>query len=298
MIRLAVRVQRREAELVLAELLELAPSGVEEVAIGTEIVEYAVYGAPGELPNLPDLRAAAGGALVDLRTEEIADDWSERWRAFHRPLVLGDRLTVRPPWEPPGATAVDVEIDPGQAFGTGAHATTRLCLELMLEQPQATGSFVDVGCGSGVLAIAAAALGLHPVTALDYDPAAVAATEENARRNGVTLCAELFDLRRDQVPDGDLVAANVLAGPLVAWAAHQRHLPEQLILSGILTTEVDLVSGAFAARGMVRRRRLTWGEWTALRMSRHRVDNPRARNLGHGADAAGSALIDPSTRRL
>jgi ribosomal protein L11 methyltransferase len=296
MIRLAVRVHRREAELVLAELLELAPSGVEEVAIGTEIVEFAVYGAVGELPDLPDLRAAAGGALVDVRTEEIADDWSERWRAFHRPLVLGDRLTVRPPWEPPGGTAVDVEIDPGQAFGTGAHATTRLCLELMLEQPQATGSFVDVGCGSGVLAIAAAALGFDPVTALDYDPAAVAATHENALRNGVTLDARRWDLRRDQVPDGDLVAANVLAGPLVAWAAHQRRLPAQLILSGILTTEADRVSSAFAARGGVQTRRLTRGEWTALKMDR--VDNARARNLGHGADAAGAGLIDPSTRRL
>jgi ribosomal protein L11 methyltransferase len=267
MIRLAVRVHRLQAELVLAELLQLAPSGVEEVAIGTEIVEYAVYGAPGELPELPDLKAAAGGALVDVRTEEIADDWSERWRAFHRPLVLGDRLTVRPPWEPAGQTAVDVAIDPGQAFGTGAHATTRLCLELMLDQPVLSGSFVDVGCGSGVLAITAAALGFAPVTALDYDPAAVAATQENAQRNRVSVDARLWDLRRDQVPEADLVAANVLAGPLVAWAAHQRRLPADLLLSGILTTEAGWVSSAFAARGLVQTRRLTRGEWTALRMS-------------------------------
>ena len=88
MLRLAVRVARSQAELVLAELLELAPSGVEEVALGDESVEFAVYGAPGELPSLPDLRAAAGGALVDVSTSEIADDWSERWRDFHRPLVL------------------------------------------------------------------------------------------------------------------------------------------------------------------------------------------------------------------
>ena len=97
------------------------------------MIEYAVYGAPGELPAVPDLRAAAGGAYVDVSTQEIADDWAERWRSFHRPLVIGDRLTVRPPWEPPGATALDVVVDPGQAFGTGAHATTRLCLELMLD---------------------------------------------------------------------------------------------------------------------------------------------------------------------
>src|SRR5436305_4664965 len=103
MLRLAVRVRREDAELVLAELLELAPSGVEEVSMdGGEVVEYAVYGPPGELPALPDLRAAAGGALVEISTSEIADDWSERWRSFHRPLVLPRRLTVRPPWEPPG----------------------------------------------------------------------------------------------------------------------------------------------------------------------------------------------------
>jgi ribosomal protein L11 methyltransferase len=79
-IRLAVRVRREDAELVLAELLELAPSGVEEVALGEDVVEYAVFGAPGELPALPDLRAAAGQALVELSTTEIADDWADRWR--------------------------------------------------------------------------------------------------------------------------------------------------------------------------------------------------------------------------
>jgi ribosomal protein L11 methyltransferase len=264
LIRLAVRVHRRQAELVLAELLELAPGGVEEVAIGTEVVEYAVYGAPGELPELPDLKAAAGGALVDVRTQEIADDWAERWRTFHRPLVLGDRLTVRPPWEPPGDTALDVTIDPGQAFGTGAHATTRLCLELMLEHDGPRASFVDVGCGSGVLAIVAARLGFASVTALDYDPAAVQATDENAQRNGVALRARRLDLRRDQVPDADLVAANVLAGPLIAWAAFQHRLAPALILSGILTPEADRVAAAFAGRGLAERERRTRGEWTAL----------------------------------
>ena len=89
MLRLAVRVRRAEAELVLAELLELAPSGVEEVDIDVDTVEYAVYGPPGELPELPDLQAAAGGALVDVTTTEVADDWADRWREFHRRWCSG-----------------------------------------------------------------------------------------------------------------------------------------------------------------------------------------------------------------
>src|SRR5207248_8679899 len=100
LIRLAVRVRREQAELVLAELLELAPSGVEEATLSSDVVEYAVYGSPGELPSLPDLQAAAGGALVEVSTSEVADDWAQRWREFHKPLVLDGRLTVRPPAEP------------------------------------------------------------------------------------------------------------------------------------------------------------------------------------------------------
>jgi ribosomal protein L11 methyltransferase len=286
-LRLAVRVQRQDAELVLAELLELAPSGVEESELPGDVIEYAVYGAPGELPALPDLKAAAGGALVDISTQEIEDDWAERWRSFHRPLVLGTRLTVRPPWEPEGDTELDVVIDPGQAFGTGAHATTRLCLELMLdlEQPddlgaarigeagrraggKPKGAFADLGSGSGVLAIVAAKLGWSPVLALDYDPAAVAATRDNALANHVELEARPFDLRTDQVPECNLVAANVLAGPLLTWAASQREMPPVLILSGLLTQETNRVSAAFSQRGLRERKRRTQGDWTALLMSR------------------------------
>ncbi len=279
MLRLALRVRRADAELVLAELLELAPSGVEESDIDADTVEYAVYGAPGELPELPDLRAVAGAALVDLRTTEVADDWAERWREFHRPLVLGDRLAVRPPWEPAQPTAIDLVIDPGRAFGTGAHATTRLCLELLLDLPLpgppgplAAGpapapAAIDLGCGSGVLAIAAAELGWAPVLALDYDPLAVEATARNAEVNGVAdrMKARRFDLTREAVPPARLVLANLLRPLLLAWGARMAGAThEWIVASGLLVEDAEPVARAFAAHGYRVRETRTRGEWAAL----------------------------------
>jgi ribosomal protein L11 methyltransferase len=269
MLRLAIRVARDQAELVLAELLELAPSGVEEVAAGEDVIEYAVYGSPGELPALPDVRAAAGGALVQISTEEVGDDWAQRWREFHHELVLDGRLTVRPPWEPPGRTPIDVVIDPGQAFGTGAHATTRMCLELMLELEQPQGSFADLGCGSGVLAIAAAALGFAPVTALDNDPASIEAAAANARVNGAEIEVRRHDLRTDPTPPARTIAANLLGPLLLAWAtklaaAQSDARARRLIVSGLLVGETDRVAKAFAPAGLTERRRRTSGEWAAV----------------------------------
>ncbi len=267
MIRLAIRVQREHAERVLAELLELAPSGVEEVSGRYGAVEYAVYGAPGELPALPELTAAVGGALIDVRSDEVADDWAERWRQFHRPLVLADKLTVRPPWEPAGETPIDLEIDPGRAFGTGAHATTRLCLELLLTLP-ALGPLLDLGCGSGVLGIAGSRLGFEPVLALDNDPASVEAASANARRNGVSLEVRRLDLRAAPVPGYSTVAANLLAPLLMAWAPLLSPQTERVIASGILAPEADAVAAAFAKRGLAEASRRADGEWVALLLER------------------------------
>jgi len=277
-LRLAVRVRREQAEIVLAELLELAPGGVEEVTIGGDVVEYAVYGAPGELPVLPDVTAAAGDALVEVSTSEVADDWDRRWREFHKPLVLDGRLAVRPPWETPVGAQVELVIDPGQAFGTGAHATTRLCLELMLElasadEPAPRGPFVDLGCGSGVLAIAAARLGWEPVVALDHDPASVEAAVDNARVNGRAIEVRRHDLRDDPVATGRTVAANLLRPLLLTWAsrlasARAVTMPETVIAGGLLVGEADEVAGAFAALGLAEVRRLESGEWAALLLSR------------------------------
>jgi ribosomal protein L11 methyltransferase len=272
MIRLALRVRREDAELALAELLELAPAGVEETELPGDVVEYAVYGAPGELPELPALRAAAGDALVEIETFEVADDWGERWRAFHRAVVVrGDRgaVEIRPPWDqsPGAADAQRVTIDPGQAFGTGAHDTTRLCLELLLGIEPA-GSLADLGCGSGVLAIAAARLGWRPVRAVDHDPASVEATRANAAVNGVELEVARLDLRRERPPGGRVVVANLVA-PLLHEAAGSicATAAGVLVLGGMLRAEADGVAAAYTSHRYSERRRLSAGDWTALELA-------------------------------
>lgn len=273
MIRLALRVRREDAEVVLAELLALAPSGVEEADLeGGAIVEYAVYGAPGELPDLPDVEAAVGGALVEVTTTEVADDWADRWRQFHQPIVVGDRLYVRPPWEPARDELMDLVIDPGQAFGTGAHHTTRLCLELLVEEalPEDAGALgvMDLGCGSGVLAIAAAKLGWSPVAGVDHELESVRATAENATENGVEVAVDRFDLiRGGPAPTAPLVLANLLRPLLlcVARAGFQGgEPPKTLIASGLLTHEADEIAAAFAPHGLREADRRTSAEWAAL----------------------------------
>jgi ribosomal protein L11 methyltransferase len=281
-IRLALRVRSEQADVVLAELLELVPCGVEESDLEGGGVEYAIYGAPGELPVLPDLRAAVGDALVEVSTSEIPDDWSERWRDFHRPITISSPapervsgLRVRTPWESPveRPDLREIAIDPGQAFGTGAHATTRLCLELLLTlactETQRPG-LIDLGSGSGVLAIAAATLGYEPVLALDYDPLSVTAAEDNAAVNDAQIEVRRFDLRHDpwpiEVGQSDTVMLANLLAPLLLDLAHTlEHPPAHLIASGLLVAEADEICRAFSRRqGMAERERRISGEWAAV----------------------------------
>ena len=268
MIRLALRVARADAEIALAELLELVPAGVEEVDRG-ETVEYAVYGAAGELPALPALRAAAGAALVDITTTEVADDWASRWRTFHEPVTIAGRLHVRPPWsEAPDRAGglLDIVIDPAQAFGTGSHATTRLCLEALLALTPG-GALTDLGCGSGVLAIAACRLGWGPVTGLDHERESVQAMRDNAAANGVAIEAHDFDLLRDgPAPAAPTVVANLLRPLLlhVAATGFAGACPRVLVASGLLAHEADEVAAAFALLGLRERARGHAGEWAAL----------------------------------
>ena len=197
MIRLAVRCSPDQADLVLAELTVLAPNGVEEER-GPGYVEYAIYGGEGELPELGEIDAAVGEGRVEVSATEVPDDWADRWQDFHKPLLVGGRLWLRPSWEDPREGTIDLVVDPGRAFGTGAHPTTRLCLECLLELEaagEADGPLTDLGTGSGVLAIAAAKLGWDPVHAYDHEEPAIEAAAANAAANGVSIQLERINLR-------------------------------------------------------------------------------------------------------
>jgi ribosomal protein L11 methyltransferase len=253
---MAVRVPRADAEIVLAELISLVPAGLEERDVG-DAVEFVLYGAPGELPDVGAIRAAGG---VEVSTSELPDDWDERWRSFHAALDVGG-LRVRPPWEPAREGALDVVIDPGQAFGTGSHPTTRLVLQLLSELEPA-GALADWGCGSGILAIAAAKLGWAPVLACDHDPASVEAAIAGAAANGVSLEVSRCDLRATEGPWAPTVLANLVRPLLLDVARLMTRPPERLIASGLLPAEVDEVVAAFAR--MRELHRLEGDGWAAV----------------------------------
>jgi ribosomal protein L11 methyltransferase len=269
LIRLAVRCSPEAAEEVLANLLELAPNGVEEER-GPGFAEFAIYGPPGEVPELGELRAAAGDSLVDVITTSVPDDWADRWADFHRPVVVGDRIRVRPSWWDAEDGPIDVLVDPGQAFGTGAHPTTRLCLELLIELErvgEARGPLADWGTGSAVLAIAAAKLGFSPVTACDREQASLDAAAANAEANGVELAIERVDVREGVPPLAPTVTANLTAPLLIECARRLTAAgaaPRTLICSGMLETETAEVASAFAPLGVAPGESRAEGEWAAL----------------------------------
>jgi ribosomal protein L11 methyltransferase len=211
-------------------MLELFPEGFEEVD-GTDGVELVAYtdGAGQER------FAAVFGAVAG---RDVPSDWHDRWRLFHRGAQVGP-LWVGPPWEEPPPDLIPVVVDPGRAFGTGAHPTTRLCLELLAELPR--GSLVDVGCGSGVIAIAAAKLGFAPVTAVDIDPQAVQVTRQNAVVNGVGVTAVARDATTGALPETDIAVANIALDSVEELGGALR--ARQAVTSGYLVSEQPMLDG-------------------------------------------------------
>jgi ribosomal protein L11 methyltransferase len=211
LLRIAVRVPLERAEEARAELLEFAAHGFEERDLPGQL-ELAVYGDS-------EVERALRDTFDEVSSERVEPGWENQWRAFHRPVEIG-KLWVGPPWEEPPEGLVPVVIDPGGAFG----------LELLQESEPA--SLLDIGCGSGVLAIAAAKLGFSPVVALDNDPEAIEATVTNAKENGVAPDVKLADALAEPLTAADVVVCNISLQALEELAP--RLQCKTLVASGFL----------------------------------------------------------------
>jgi ribosomal protein L11 methyltransferase len=204
-------------------------------------------------------------------------DWAESWKRHFKPFTVGSQLLVKPSWSKRKARADQrtIVIDPGLSFGTGQHPTTRFCLEQLAAAriPSARQAFLDVGTGSGILAIAAAKLGYWPVRAFDFDPAAVRVAKENARKNRVKLHLTRGDVTKlaGSVSKYDVVCANLTADLLEDSAAKIAafvKLNGQLVLAGILRTQIFSVRKCFELRGFLAKKSCAEGEWESLLLRR------------------------------
>ena len=216
------------------------------------------------LAKLPGFGVIGAGTELTLRYVEEAD-WATAWKAYYKPMRIGQHLVVTPPWETPALSPDDLAIvvDPGMAFGTGSHPTTQLCLVALEEYVKPGMAVADVGTGSGILAIAAAKLGASLVAANDNDPLAVKIAAENAVVNGVSVAVS------DTLPPGPyaVVVANILADVIIGMAAQLASWTQPsgtLIASGIIDTREADVRQAVAAAGFVSKDTRHQGEWVAL----------------------------------
>jgi ribosomal protein L11 methyltransferase len=228
-----------EAEIARARMLELVPGGFEEVdrAGGVELAAYT--------DRAGETRIRAAFDVVSARP--VDRGWEHRWREFHRPVRVGG-LWIGPPWEPAPRDELVVVVDPGRAFGTGAHATTRACIELLAGLER--GALLDAGCGSGVIAVAAVRLGFGPVLAADLDPIAVEVARDTARRNGVSVSVCETDVVRDDVRPVDIVVANIELAVVEALLARRRARARTIVTSGYLAGERPRAEGWAIARGL------------------------------------------------
>lgn len=253
----------------VAALLDLPVAGWEEA--GDALVFWLRAGSERDAYVITCLAALRRFGALDVVAEE--DDWQQSWRRFHEPVAMGE-LYIRPPWVPSRPGCLDVVIDAGMAFGTGAHASTRSCLHALCTLPR--GSLLDLGTGSGVLALAAARLGHEPVYGVDCDEAAIAAAESNAVLNGLAPTFLLGDITdpRFALPQTNAVVANIALEPILAVAqryscgeaadAQRPWRPQHFVLAGLLAEQADEVAAALPGYDI--REKLAFEEWTLLHL--------------------------------
>lgn len=216
-----------------------------------------------------------GTLRIDLSSASN-DDWAESWKQYYKPFRIGKHLIVKPTWEPFNGRESDVvvELDPGMAFGTGTHETTNMCMALLEKYVEKGMRVMDVGTGSGILAIAAAKLGAQDVLAIDIDTDAVKVAKENIARNGVEAVVRAVqgNMVLGAAMDCDLAVANIVAGAICVLAEPiKKYLRSGgfFLCSGIIREREQDVLTAFADSGYTVVERLTQGEWVAFSARRN-----------------------------
>ncbi|MBO4837153.1 MAG: 50S ribosomal protein L11 methyltransferase [Clostridia bacterium] len=256
-------------ELIDPAMIEEMPENV-QVKAWFETVE-ALRGLENILAVLPEMTGLDLGTLQVTRQGVQEQDWSECWKQYYKPFRAGKHLVIKPSWETWDAGPEDriIELDPGMAFGTGTHETTAMCVE-MIEKHYRSGSVLDVGTGSGILAIAAARLGARSVLGVDIDPMAVKVARENVEKNGLT---DVIDIREGDLVKGldnvkcDFAVANILADVIALLAGPlKKHLTPNAVFvcSGILKEREEDVRRVLSDQGYTLFDRLQKGDWVAL----------------------------------
>jgi ribosomal protein L11 methyltransferase len=268
-----------ELGAVSVSFIETGEQEIFEPDIGTTPIwaKTRVLGLFDAQVNSPQILLALTQLVPDIQPsaykfELIEDkDWIREWMDQFQPMRFGERLWIVPSWlDAPEPAAINLLLDPGLAFGTGTHPTTAMCLQWLDQHPPLGQTVIDYGCGSGILAIAAAKLGAQTIMGTDIDPQAIVASRDNAQRNQVKIDFDLVE--NFKAEQADLLLANILAGPLKQLAAEFEHRVKpggQLVLSGLLASQAEELIEHYRQFGFELNQLNTQDDWGCLSGIKH-----------------------------
>lgn len=248
--------------------------------LGEDVIIKAYF---SDLSDIPVLRDAISEKILNIAnflpigkgkvevSQVDEEDWATSWKKYYKPLKISERIVIKPTWEAyePTEGEVVIELDPGMAFGTGTHETTAMCLKLLDEFMPSGVSIIDVGCGTGILGIAAAKLGAKKVSAYDIDEISVRISKENAKINDVSdiVTVSQNDLLAGITEPCDIIVANIIADIIIRMvdSAHKLlKINGLFIVSGIIHKRADAVENALKDNGFVIEKKIADGEWAAF----------------------------------